>query len=299
MILENQLIIDNIIIPDILVNYNVKINPFYFLVKEESKIWFLSYKFVNVKKEYKYIKQDFTLFVSLTYPDCDKEKLRILSDFYYWLWIIDDKSELYETNIVEMEKFFDKAIDKNNNDKYSTSLYNIIDRMKLTKQMKSEFMNEINKYIKGTINRANKVFDNNITVEDYILARRENSAVSMAFLHIKYCLNINILEYKKEFKKLLLLFDDYISLSNDILSFKKEYIEGDMNIIMIIYKYYNFSLQKSIDHTYKMLNNILNDFNKISDKLSNENKELENVILGMKYWISGYLIWTKNSPRYN
>lgn len=299
MITDKKLIIDDIIIPDILVNYNVKINPSYYQVKEESKLWFISYNFFNKKKVYKYIKQDFTLFVSLTYPDCNKEKLRILSDFYYWLWVIDDISEQYGTNTIEMEKFFNKVTNKNNNEKYSKSLYNIIDRMKLTKQSESEFNNEINKYIKGTIHRSNKVFNDNINIKDYINARRENSAVSMAFFHIKYCFNIEFLEYKKEFKKLLLLFDDYISLSNDILSFKKEYIQGDMNIIIIIHKYYNYSIQKSIDHTYAILNDILIEFNDISGKLSNENKILEKLILGMKYWIAGYLIWTKTSPRYN
>ncbi|KAI7873157.1 hypothetical protein K492DRAFT_105877, partial [Lichtheimia hyalospora FSU 10163] len=85
--------IDNIIIPDISVNYNVKINPLYFLIRKETKKWFLSYKFFNKEKELKYIKQDFTLFVSLTYPYCNKEKLRVLCDFYHWLWVIDDISE--------------------------------------------------------------------------------------------------------------------------------------------------------------------------------------------------------------
>lgn len=291
--------IDNIIIPDISVNYNIKINPLYFLIKKETKKWFLSYKFFNKEKELKYIKQDFTLFVSLTYPYCNKEKLRVLSDFYHWLWIIDDISESYGSDIIEMKNFFNKIIDKNSNEKYSISLYNIINRMKLSKSLEIEFMNEIKKYINGTINRSNIVFNNNISVEQYIFIRRENSAVSIAFFHIKYCLNIDILEYKKDFENLLILFDDYISLSNDILSFKKEYIEGDINIVMIMHKNYNYSIQKSIDESYKLLNNILTEFNKLSSKLSNKNKQLKKVILGMKYWISGYLIWTKFSPRYN
>lgn len=291
--------IENIVIPDILVNYNVKINPLYFIIKKETKKWFLSYSFVDKEKELKYIKHDFTLFVSLTYPYCNKVKLRVLSDFYHWLWVIDDISEQYGPNVVEVDKFFNGIMDKSNNGKYSKSLHDIIHRMKLSKYLKIEFINEINRYIKGTINRSNKVFNDKISIDQYIIARRENSAVSISFFHIKYCLNIDILEYQHNFKKLLILFDDYISLSNDILSFKKEYIDGDMNIIMIMHKNYNYSIQKSINETYSLLNTILTEFNDISNKLSNENKELKKVILGMKYWISGYLIWTKNSPRYN
>lgn len=291
--------IGNIIIPDISVNYNIKINSLYFLIREKTKEWFLSYEFFDKKKELKYLKQDFTLFACLTYPYCNKEKLRNISDFYHWLWIIDDISEQYGSNVTEMEKFFKNILDKNNNGKYSASLYDIIDRMKLSEKDEKDFINEISKYIKGTINRSNNVYDDKITIEQYILVRRGNSAVNIVFWHIKYCLSIDILEYKEEFKKLLNLFDDYISISNDILSFKKEYIDGDINIVIIMHKYYNYSIQKSIDENFKLLNNILNQFNEISKKLSNKNKDFKEIILAMKYWISGYLIWTKNSPRYN
>lgn len=34
--------IRNIIIPDISVNYNIKINSLYFLIREKTKEWFLS-----------------------------------------------------------------------------------------------------------------------------------------------------------------------------------------------------------------------------------------------------------------
>lgn len=175
MIDEN---IEDIIIPDISVNYNIKINSLYFITRKKSN---------DKKKELKYLKQDFTLFACLTYPYCNKEKIRNISDFYFW--------------------------------------------------------------------------------------------------HIKYCLDINILEYKSEFEELLILFDDYISISNDILSFKKEYIDGDMNIVIIIHKYYNYSIQRSIDESFKLLNNILTQFNEISNKLSNKNKDLKKIILAMKYWI--------------
>lgn len=297
--------IGNIIIPDISVNYNIKINSLYFLIREKTKEWFLSYEFFDKKKELKYLKQDFTLFACLTYPYCNKEKLRNISDFYHWLWIIDDISEKYGSNVIEMECFFNNILDENNNGKYSASLYDIINRMKLSKKDEKDFINEISKYIKGTINRSNNVYNDKITIKQYILVRRENSAVNIVFWHIKYCLSSlsslskNIIEYKEEFEKLLNLFDDYISISNDILSFKKEYIDGDMNIVMIMHKYYNYSIQKSIDESFKLLNDILNQFNDISKELSNMNKYLEEVILAMKYWISGYLIWTKNSPRYN
>lgn len=245
------------------------------------------------------------MFACLTYPYCNKEKLRNISDFYHWLWIIDDISEKYGSNVIEMECFFNNILDENNNGKYSASLYDIINRMKLSKKDEKDFINEISKYIKGTINRSNNVYNDKITIKQYILVRRENSAVNIVFWHIKYCLSSlsslskNIIEYKEEFEKLLNLFDDYISISNDILSFKKEYIDGDMNIVMIMHKYYNYSIQKSIDESFKLLNDILNQFNDISKELSNMNKYLEEVILAMKYWISGYLIWTKNSPRYN
>lgn len=294
--------IRNIIIPDISVNYNIKINSLYFLIREKTKEWFLSYEFFDKKKEVKYLKQDFTLFACLTYPHCNKEKLRNISDFYHWLWIIDDISEQYGSNVIEMECFFNNILDKDNNGKYSDSLYDIINRMKLSEKDEKDFINEINKYIKGTINRSNNVYNNKITIKQYLLVRRENSAVNIVFWHIKYCLNSlskNIIEYNTEFKTLLNLFDDYISISNDILSFKKEYIDGDINIVIIMHKYYNYPIQKSIDESLKLLNDILKQFNEISKELSNINKYFKEVIIAMKYWISGYLIWTKNSPRYN
>ena len=299
MIDENIENIEDIIIPDISVNYNIKINSLYFITRKKSNEWFLSYEFFDKKKELKYLKQDFTLFACLTYPYCNKEKIRNISDFYFWLWIVDDISEQYGSNIIEMENFFKNILDKNNNEKYSTSLYDIINRMNLYEKDEKEFINEISKYIKGTINRSNNVYKDRLTIEQYILIRRGNSAVNIVFWHIKYCLDINILEYKSEFEELLILFDDYISISNDILSFKKEYIDGDMNIVIIIHKYYNYSIQRSIDESFKLLNNILTQFNENSNKLSNKNKDLKKIILAMKYWISGYLMWTKKSSRYN
>ena len=80
------------------------------------------------------------MFVCLTYPHCSKEKLRNISDFYHWLWIIDDISEQYGSNVIEMEHFFNDILDENNNGKYSASLYDIINRMKLSKKDERDFI---------------------------------------------------------------------------------------------------------------------------------------------------------------
>lgn len=296
---------------DFEINYDfpVKINNNYHKVKNECSKWLLEYNVLSYKKTIS-VANDFTLLTSLTHPYSDYKKLLVLSKHFIWIFIIDDVAEKYGNsteNINNLYKNILKII-KGENIKdeinvYTKMFYDIWKSLNLNDILSKRFFDRFNYYVNGVIEESKNI-NYFLNEKSYFINRRKTSEVHVVALLIEYDINESdedIYKYcnNESINVLNMSFVDITFIINDIYSFKKEYNDNYfMNLVYIIHKENNYDIETSINKCINKLKNEILNFEEHNIKIEDENIEYKKYILGLKYWISGFIFWSKISQRY-
>lgn len=98
--------------------------------------------------------------------------------------------------------------------------------------------------------------------------------------------------------KINMNFVDITFIINDIYSFKKEYNDNYfMNLVYIIHKEEEYDINISITKCINKLEKLFLKFERNVNK--NIDFNLDKYVIGIRYWISGFIFWSKISKRYN
>jgi hypothetical protein len=295
-------------------NFPVKINKNYHKVKKECSKWLLEYKIFNYKKTISIV-NDFTLLTSLTHPYSNYQKLLVLSKHFIWIFVIDDVAENYGNNteyIISLYKNILKIIENKNIyenlNVYTKMFYDIWKSLDLSDILRKRFFERFNYYVNGVIEESKNI-NSFINENTYYINRRKTSEVHVVALLIEFDINEDNEDIYKICKNetiniLNMSFVDITFIINDIYSFKKEYNDNYfMNLVYIIHKENNCDINTSINKCINKLNNEIMNFEETVIKIKQENieyeKNIDKYIIGLKYWISGFLFWSKISQRYH
>lgn len=304
--------IENIIIPNIEYNFPVQFNKYYNKVKKECEKWILNYDFFDDKIKSICMARDFSLLTSLAHPYATYEQLYSLCKHFIWIFIIDDVAENFNKDTKKIVALYDDIIkitndedvNINNMNIYAKNFYNIWISLNLENILKKRFSIRFKDYVNGLIEES-KTKNNYMSLTDFYNNRKKTSESYVVAVLVEYGMGIILddnIENNNYMYDLNMCFIDITFIINDIYSFKKEFNDGYyMNFVYIIYKEYNCNIEEAINKSIIILQEKIIKFEKLNVIIRKtiNNDKIDTYINGLKYWISGFLLWSKISPRYN
>lgn len=144
------------------------------------------------------------------------------------------------------------------------------------------------------------------SLEEYINIRRDSSGLKPLIDFLEYTLQIDLPEevaIDPVMESLKECVNDFATWSNDIFSFNKEQACGDTyNMVVILTKTQDFSLQQAIDQVGNMCLQVLENFRKYKDVVPSWgpsiDKEVGRYVRGLENWLVACLHWSFLSGRY-
>jgi len=295
-------------------------NPYLEFVGNSHIQWALNYGLIpNNKLAIKQLElAKFDLMCAYCFRYEGLEYLLFAIDFLTYLFIYDDYADNIRDEIGinpdKVKKFNDNVLKVLFEDKLpdqtiplENALYNLKNRTLKYSQnpihIFLEFKNTLNALEKEVMNRKNKYIPD---LEEYIKIREFTAAVYLLFEIGYFTSEIVIndtLRNNELIKKMLRHANKYIAVSNDLISFKKEYLsELTENYVYILYKRYNMSLKEAIYYTIYFLNE---EFKKYEDTVKaireqnyfNDPNILKQIEI-VDHWIRGNIDWSMNTARY-
>lgn len=308
--------IDYIEIPNIEFLHPVHCNINYNKLKKETAKWLIDYKIFNYDKSIS-VANDFSHLTSLAHPFTSYDKLLGLCKHFIWIFIIDDEAEKYREKTYKIKELYQDIIDIiygkefNNNNLLAINFSDIFKTLNFTQIILNKFVKRFEEYVEGLVFESKNIdeINKNPSIELFCKNRRKTSESHVVASLIEYGIDIEFTKKINEnylINELNMCFIDITFIINDIYSFKKEYYDDYfMNLVYIIHKVNKCNFQDSLNHAYIMYNQKILKFDSIIDDIYKSNDIIVHVNLidkyvsGLKYWISGFLLWSKVSPRYD
>ncbi|KZT27334.1 terpenoid synthase [Neolentinus lepideus HHB14362 ss-1] len=143
-------------------------------------------------------------------------------------------------------------------------------------------------------------------IESYIDVRRDTSGCKPVFDLMEYALGIDLPDYVVEHPVIKALnqgTNDLVTWSNDIFSYNVEQARGDThNMVVILMKYHNHTLQSAIDYVGGLCRETINTFIENKTKVPSwgpeVDKDVAGYVHGLQEWIVGSLHWSFQTKRY-
>lgn len=298
--------------------YLVKINNNIHNIKEITYTWFLQQHFFDSKiKNIKFLSQDHAMLASLIHNDSDIDKLILLTDYYMWMFAIEEefeetmkKSEKIEYKFKDLISYLEnngtinENIDKNN--KWLNPYIDIIDRMKLSDYLRYRIINTILEWIYSEIEKNDKWGNVIVNDEKYIKNRLESIGTDNVICLVEYGLGIELSKTiinNIKIKKIHKTVSKLISWYSEITSSKVEMSRNENHNLIIIYmKNNNISYEKSRLILYNMFENEKQNLEICIHDILNEYKnniEINLYCHSLQNLCAAYLHWNLNSIRYS
>ncbi|CAJ2505787.1 Uu.00g131810.m01.CDS01 [Anthostomella pinea] len=308
------------------------VNPHYRQVKAEADAWIAETLGYDEKAARRNAGADFTYLVSFWAPQCDAEALRTMVDWQHWncskAFPWDDqfdeghlKTDLQGAaeEIIHMTSLLDDSHPPISPDEYpiryafQVNWYSI--RKRASPALQHRYKKCIKHYMLGCLGQvgARKLKPEELSVEAYLKFRR-GTIVSLnpsntAWQHVVSALYAAGLDLPQEvldhpsIQACQEVAVDLVLLDNDLLSYKKDLVEGeDLNMINIIRAHRNLPLQEAIDNIGVMLDACYRRWYKSLAEMPIWGKEIDNEVLryldGIRNVALGSLHWSFHTGRY-
>lgn len=144
------------------------------------------------------------------------------------------------------------------------------------------------------------------TLESYINVRRDTSGCKPCWALIEYAVGIDLPDYVAEHPVIEALgqyTNDLVTWSNDLFSYNVEQSHGDThNMIVILMKHHNHSLQSAVDYVGQLCTDTINNFELHKGLVPSWGVETDKIVVayiqGLQDWIVGSLHWSFQTQRY-
>lgn len=282
----------------------------------------------GVWNENKLDSMDFALFAALTYPDASAPELDLLSDWYLWAWFLDDflldvityRSNLAgaRESISQLVEFAcaDGVVTPVPSNPLETGLTDLWVRTiaSVSADWRARFSGVVQAHIKNTLLEffnADQGWVPN-PIDHLINVRRKGGGMEFAAYLVEHSLGIEIPSDIASTRPLRVLKDTYAdvaALRNDIFSYEKEVLAGELNGVMIIQEFLDCDLQRAIDVTNDLTTSRMQQFENsalaelpllFEDKHLDLKERLDilRYVKGLQDYMAGDFQWTKETGRY-
>jgi 5-epi-alpha-selinene synthase len=306
-------------LPDLYCPFPSQINKYADVLEDYSLEWLYQFDLLANESAYRrFSKSKFFLLAAGTYPYCELEDLKIISDWNSWLFIWDDQCDMSdlgkqpEALNVYHKRFLEVFSGDELTSKdiaLSHALKDIRQRIlqKGSAKWFDYFFRCFQDYFEGCIMQAEYRAKEIVpTVDTYIMIRNLCSAVDSCLALIELSYEMKVLDSLREhqiLKQLNVKSNNIISWCNDIFSAPREIGSGDVhNLVFVLHNQQQINLEKAMilaaemhDQKVKELINLELSIPSFGEKID---QEMAQYISGLHSWIRGNLDWYFQSDRY-
>ncbi|RWS23355.1 terpene cyclase-like protein [Leptotrombidium deliense] len=310
------------IYPKINMCFKSEFNSNYDSLLKDVYEWALSQKLCKSKNYLYKCCADLQNLVCMCYPYGDYERILIISKFMVQIFILDDIIEkkqsgcdFYDSLMKHGNENKDliELLDKCNEDKETPFVVSFADIWKQLKNFSNiswqkRFAESYIWYLKTTEWEKKNIADNRVpSLNEYLEYRHFAGGVDMFLNLIEIARDIFIPDFvavNMTFQRLFYIAGTHVCLVNDIHSFEKEKMIGQIhNMVNIMKHEYNICEQEAIDKATNFVNDEIEKF-VVSEKqlLPIYEGEVNECVLkyldGLKTWMSGNHDWGIKCDRY-
>ncbi|THH10889.1 hypothetical protein EW145_g1026 [Phellinidium pouzarii] len=303
-------------LPDLfsLCPFPISLHPQYKRVSLESNAWVGTYEVLGPDSCAIFTWIDTPLLGSYVYSYATYDKLRIACDLINMIFAMDDLSD--EQDSVAAHSTMDLHIGVlfgGQGDASAVSRMSLSFRERAMEQFGPNslrrFLTNYKSYSEAVgaeaVNRERRTI---LSIEGYRIFRRESAAAKPCFDIIESCCGIDLPDKVFEdptFKRMYNAALDMLLWSNDIYSYNKEQAEPGhsyANFITVVMKEKGLTVQQAFDYAGAEFRTLISQF--LTDKealLSFDTSidiDLKPYIAGIESWVSGYIQFSFETPRY-
>jgi 5-epi-alpha-selinene synthase len=258
-----------------------------------------------------------------THPDCSRDKLQLVSDWYAWLFILDDIRDASEFNgdpeklSVMDNRFFDILEGKVPNNRDTPLVFALHDlRERLCESLGARglsdvwmrrFIRTIKESFEASLwEAANRARGTTPGIESYVRMRPLTGGLSI-ITRLTEIIEGNHLPHEVRehptVRHLTDASDNIVCWANDILSLHKELKTGEVNNLVVVLRNAEaLTLQQAIDRAAKMYETEVRTFVELEEHLPSFGTALDTAlgryVSFLRTRIQGVLDWSYESARY-
>ncbi|KAI9147523.1 (+)-eremophilene synthase [Paramyrothecium foliicola] len=310
----------NVTIPNMFQSFVVldpTYNPHYETVKVQSEAWIGRICDFPPKLQEKIEKCDFSFFCAVAAPYAPRSKFRTLCDWGNWVFPFDDMFDNGEL------KNAPGAAEKMMNDLMAPmrgEFVNQADRPpilhvhdtvvsaleKCQPGVKKRFAAAMASYCHGALTQVKDYFQGRLpTVEEMMIVRRESAGVPPLYHLVEYAHELQVPDEAfndPHIKELECLGSDLVSISNDILSYRKEEREGVPHNIVAIHRLNGMTAQQAFDAAGHLLETCYQRWETVEGLLAKSamgsETDVARYVAGIKCVVQANVSWSFKAQRY-
>ncbi|TEA14390.1 (+)-eremophilene synthase [Colletotrichum sidae] len=284
-------------------------NSHYDKVKQEADAWIAETLGLNAKQAARNARADFTYLVSWWAPCCDAEALRTMVDWQHWAFPWDDqfdeghlKEDLYGAaqNIIQMTSILDDCHPpvSRAEDPIAYAF------QRASPALQHRYKSYMKHYMLGVLGQVNsrKLPVQALTIDEFLVFRRGTIGVMPCTVLVEYALDIEVPETiinHTSVKTCQEVAVDLVLLDNDVLSYKKDVLEGEELSVIGILRSQGYTLQEAMNEAGNMIERCYRRWDEALEHMPSWGAELDIVVLtyldGIRNIALGSLLWSVTS----
>ncbi|KAI1120988.1 isoprenoid synthase domain-containing protein [Nemania abortiva] len=312
-------------IPDMFVSFLAeppRFNPNYSQVKAKSEAWISDFCSLDERTSAIISKCDFSYFIAIAAPEAALPEYRTLCDWGNWVFPFDDMFDngelrdkptaariVLQTLMSPMSKP-EGGQEKNVLGEDRLPIIRVHDtvweRVKGKVGVQRRFAKAMADYCAGALVHVEDMSTHKILLPEEMLEARQSSAgVSPLFALVEYAHALRIPDYVFEhpaIKEIERLGCDFVSISNDILSYMKEEADSVPHNMVAVARMSGLGAQEAFDYIGSMLDSRYERWNAalnaVPDWGEEVNEGVRRYIQGVADVVRANLYWSFKSERY-
>ncbi|MCI0654391.1 MAG: hypothetical protein L0Y39_07925 [Methylococcaceae bacterium] len=310
----------NIIFPRLYCPFPELVSPFAEAVHEHTLDWASRHRLVTDDKAFARLRSSkFGWLAARAYPNAPLDRLKIVSDWNTWLFILDDQcdecglgrrpAELSAVHTRCLEMLCGKHPEAGDLP-LVRALHDIFSRLEplASQAWLARFAKSAAEYFEATLweaqNRFHKQWPDRAS---YVRMRPYTGGLYTDIELIEITEQISLpclVRTHSRVNQLVAITNDVVCWCNDIISLQKEKAHGDMhNLVLIMHNESGLGLQESVNHAKRLIENRIRRFQLFENQLPSFggqiDREVARFVAVLRSWMRGNLDWSYESGRYN
>lgn len=314
-----------ITIPPIFCPFPPETNPYVEMAQQHVLEWVQRYGLIRKElARQRFMRADFGRFAACTYPTIGMDDLALVSDWFVWLFLIDDQlddgtlgthldkaREVTEAFLSVLSGACDiQSIDSSGS--YSAAVVALADLWQRTSPdappawCRRFYRHVADCFVAAQWEAHNRIQGVIPDVDEYIKKRPHTGAIYICLDLIDIVQRIDIpvdIYEHTAFQTLLDTASNVIAWCNDIYSLEKEIKRGEYHNLALLIRYADrSSLQEALFKANEMVKGEIQQFleagQQIQGMFPEHAEDIQTYIEGMKSWMRGNIDWSSTTRRY-